>query len=932
MKHLLDWKNYATVARQAVAEGCVMVRNENQTLPLPKNSNIAIFGRMQFHYIKSGTGSGGLVNAPYVVSILDALESCADIKLNLDLLETYKSWITSHPFDYGQGWAQEPWAQEEMILTEEIVHHASKESDIAIVIIGRQAGEDRDNGNASGSYLLTPEEEIMLSLTTKHFSKVVVLLNVGNIIDMKWVETYQPDSVLYVWQGGCEGGNGVLDILTGATTPSGRLTDTIAKDIADYPSTENFGNPLDNYYQEDIYVGYRYFETFAKDKVLYPFGFGLSYTKFHMECTKMSMSDNRVTLDITVTNIGNASGKEVVQVYINPPQGALGKPLRNLVAFAKTRTLTSNESQQISLEFALTDFASYDDSGVTGHKNSYVLEEGGYECFLGSDVRSAQLIGSVSLHELQVVESLTQACAPTKEFQRLKPLITTSGLDNSINASYEPTPLRSSRYTTFSENNKVSSLSYTGNQGYQLCDVRDQKITLDQFIAQLTDEELIHMTRGEGMCSPKVTPGTAAAFGGVTNNLLAYGIPLACCADGPSGIRLDSGSMAFSLPNGTSLASSFNVELCGELFDYLGMELSFNHVDTLLGPGINIHRNPLNGRNFEYFSEDPYLTGTMAIAQLQALHSYHVTGTIKHFACNNQEYERSNSNSIVSERALREIYLKGYEMAVKQAGAYSIMSTYGALNGIWTASSYDLLTTILREEWNFNGIVMTDWWAKMNNEGEEATMTNTLAMIRAQNDVYMVVECAETNSLKDKTQEALDQGLVTRNLLARGAKNICKFLLNSRTLSRYTNEMDLEINIEELGRWEMEESRCTLLPPVHAIQEATIIPCDNVDTSKGASAKFFIQTSGTYQMDIQVSADVQGIAQVPMTVYCGHKAVRMLTLNKEHCQNICITITDLIIDIPSNQEDMNDSKNNYIKLFFAEGGIRIDKLILRNMY
>ena len=257
------------------------------------------------------------------------------------------------------------------------------------------------------------------------------------------------------------------------------------------------------------------------------------------------------------------------------------------------------------------------------------------------------------------------------------------------------------------------------------------------------------------MCSPKATPGIASAFGGVTDSLKAFGIPVAGCSDGPSGIRMDCGTIAFSLPNGTLLACTFNPELVEQLYEMEGMELRKNQIDTLLGPGMNIHRNPLNGRNFEYFSEDPCVAGTMAAAQLKGMGKYGVTGTIKHFAGNNQEFKRHDANGVVSERALREIYLKGFEIAVKEGHAYSIMSTYGPINGIWTAGSYDLLTTILRKDWGYQGMVMTDWWAKMNEEGEEGSQSNTIPMVRAQNDVYMVVSDSASNSANDNTMEGL---------------------------------------------------------------------------------------------------------------------------------------------------------------------------------
>lgn len=910
MKNILDWKKYAQVARKAVAESCVLIRNEQSALPLQKGSNLAIFGRMQFHYIKSGTGSGGLVNAPYVTGILEALQESGQVNINDNLLGVYREWLESHPFDRGNGWAQEPWAQEEMILTEEMVEKARQESDVALVVIGRQAGEDRDNSNAQGSYLLTSEEELMLKRTTDCFDNVVVLLNVGNIMDMKWVEKYQPQAVLYVWQGGAEGGNGVLDILMGAESPSGKLIDTIAYDIEDYPSTCNFGNAKDNIYQEDIYVGYRYFETFAKEKVMYPFGYGLSYTTFQVQTIQFEyVKENfQCKVKVQVENTGSTLGKEVVQVYLNPPQGALGKPVRNLVAFAKTKELKAGEVEQLEITFDLKAHASYDDSGITGYPHAYVLECGYYEVYVGTDVRTALECGQVHLETLEVVEQLAQACAPIQEFTRIKPQMKQ---DNQAVIVYEEVPLRMENHRAFAGNDACKSREYTGDRGYKFQDAKEEKVSLDEFLEQLSMEELIHMTRGEGMCSPKVTPGTAGAIGGVTTALQEKGIPLACCADGPSGIRLDSGSMAYSLPNGTALASTFNVELNTELFAYLGMEMRINRVDTLLGPGINIHRNPLNGRNFEYFSEDPYVTGTMAVAQLQGLHAFHVTGTIKHFACNSQEYERSNANSVVSERALREIYLKGYEMAVKEAGAYSIMSSYGALNGVWTASNYDLLTTILREEWGYQGIVMTDWWAKMNEEGQEAAMSNTPFMIRAQNDVYMVVDCAETNSLGDRTQEGLETGIISRELLVRGAKNICTFLMKSAVSLGANPEPD----ITEQNRFEVKETRCTILPEVAVASDKVRIDCTGLDTSKGASAKVYIE-EGCYDISLTVSANVQGIAQVPVALYSGTKALQMLTLNRENCKKVTMYVENVAVHKKDEQ--------NYLKLFFAEGGMTVD--------
>lgn len=341
---------------------------------------------------------------------------------------------------------------------------------------------------------------------------------------------------------------------------------------------------------------------------------------------------------------------------------------------------------------------------------------------------------------------------------------------------WEPVPLRIPSASRCKDLDTVPELTYCGNQGYVLADVYHGKVSMEDFISQLSDEDLFCIVRGEGMGSPKVTPGTAAAFGGVTDSLKSFGIPCGCCADGPSGIRMDCGTQAFSIPNGTCIACTFNEKLVQELFEMLGLELRQNKIDTILGPGMNIHRNPLNGRNFEYFSEDPYLTGKLAAAELKGMHKYGVTGTIKHFAANNQEHNRTKYNSQVSERALREIYLKGFEIAVKEGSAYFIMTTYGAINGIWTAGNHDLLTTVLRSEWGFEGIVMTDWWAKMNDEGQEASAQNLAAMIRAQNDVYMVVKDSASNSNQDNLKESLEEKKLSSSSLQRCAMNICKTL------------------------------------------------------------------------------------------------------------------------------------------------------------
>ncbi|MGN0983284.1 MAG: glycoside hydrolase family 3 protein, partial [Gemmiger sp.] len=723
---MLDMPRYAALARQAVAEGVVLLKNE-AVLPLAPGGRAALFGYAQFHYYKSGTGSGGLVNTAPVPALPEVLGGPGGYHLDAEVQARYAEWLANHPYEMGTGWAQEPWFQPEMPLDEDFVRAAARRTETAFIVIGRTAGEDQDNSNTPGSFLLTEGEENMLALVCRHFKKSVVLLNVGNIMDMQWVTRYEPGAVAYIWQGGQEGCRGVLDVLNGTASPSGKLPDTIARTPADYPAAGHYGADDRNFYAEDIYVGYRYFETFAPEKVLYPFGFGLSYSKFDVKLLSSDENADGITAFAAVKNIGGCPGKEVVQLYCTAPQGRLGKPAKVLCAFAKTGTLAPGESQTLRLTAPWRNFASYDDSGVTGHKSAFVLEAGDYRFSLGTDVRSAAAAFTVTL-PLTVVEQLESVAAPAEVFDRLRP-----GADGF--PAWEPVPTERELPETRRAAHLPKEYPQTGDKGLRLKDVADGTATMADFVAQFSDDELCTIVRGEGMNSPRVTPGTAGAIGGVSDALQHYGLPAACCSDGPSGIRMDCGTVAFSMPNGTCLAATFNEELSEALYSMEGLELRKNHVDTLLGPGINIHRHPLNGRNFEYFSEDPLLTGRMACAQLRGLHRWGVTGTIKHFAANNQEHRRHFVESVVSERALREIYLRAFELAVREGQARSIMTSYNPVNGYWTASHYDLVTTILRGQWGYTGLVMSDWWAEGNDRGGHGSTRHVAAMVRAQNDV-----------------------------------------------------------------------------------------------------------------------------------------------------------------------------------------------------
>ncbi|MDF2952484.1 MAG: beta-glucosidase, partial [Anaerocolumna sp.] len=426
-----------------------------------------------------------------------------------------------------------------------------------------------------------------------------------------------------------------------------------------------------------------------------------------------------------------------------------------------------------------------------GYPSCYVLEEGDYHIYVGNSVRNAVKIKiadqeAYSVEKTVVTQALEEAMAPTVNYTRLKPGAPKE--DGTYEITYVAVPTQKISLKERIQHNLPKTIEQTGNQGIKLKDVFEKKASLEQFIAQLTIEELAAIVRGEGMSSPKVTPGTASAFGGVGDSLFDYGIPVACAADGPSGIRMDSGLKATQLPNGTLLAATWNKELVEELYLMEGKELVRNQIDTLLGPGMNIHRSPLNGRNFEYFSEDPLITGVFAAAVVRGIMSGGSNATLKHFACNNQEKDRSKVDAVVSERALREIYLKGFEIAVKKGNANSVMTSYNPINGHWAASNYDLNTTILRNEWGFKGIVMTDWWAMMNDVTEGGTPDHkyTNFMVRAQNDLYMVVNNngADINSSNDNTLESLINESLTIGELQRSAMNICEFLMSAPVFFR----------------------------------------------------------------------------------------------------------------------------------------------------
>lgn len=864
-------RELAPFCRKAAAEGAVLLKNEDGMLPITKEDKVAVFGRSQIDYYKSGIGSGGLVNVEYTTNLIDGFRQHPWVMLNEPLVEIYREWTAAHPIRIGDDWSAVPWHQEEMPLEDVMVKEAASVSNKAVIVLGRTAGESRDNADAAGSYRLAEDETAMISLVTTYFSDVAVVFNVSNIIDMSWTTADwchgSVKALLYTWHGGMEGGNAAADVLVGAVSPSGHLTDTIARSIEDYPAHTNYGSDTRNFYEEDIYVGYRYFETFCPEKVLYPFGFGLSYTTFAWEITEAEVTGSAarscVEFQVKVENTGVYAGREVLQVYVEAPQGLLGKAGRVLAAFAKTKLLAAGESQVLDFHIPVKRFAAYDDGGVTGNKSCFVLEAGAYRFFAGVDCRrTKEVLGKdgkapLMLEGLLVTERLHEAAAPVRNFRRMKPALQEDG---TYKVTYEAVPLRTIDLEKRILDNLPDELPAAGEKEILFGDVLAGRASLEAFTAQLSLEELAVIVRGEGMCNARVTPGTAAAFGGVSDDLAARGIPAGCAADGPSGIRMDTGEKATLLPGGTLLACSFDEALVEELFYLEGQELCLNEVDTLLGPGINIHRHPLNGRNFEYFSEDPYVTGAIAAACERGMGRAGVTGTMKHFACNNQEQSRHRVDAAVSERALREIYLKGFEMAVKEGGGRAVMTTYNPMNGYQNATNYDLNTVILREEWGYTGMVMTDWWADLNDvvNGGEANLLDMRSMVRAQNDVYMVVNNngAAINARGDNTLQAVAEGRLTKGELQRCAMNILRFLLASPAAKREVRA-EQPIKIKPLGEEEAAEK--TAVRKAEAASGLTDLTGERAEKEK---ILINVEDDGLYSINMTIMSDKSDRAQM----------------------------------------------------------------------
>ncbi len=730
------------LARQAAAESCVLLRNDG-ALPLDKDDSVAVFGRCQQDWFYVGYGSGGDVHPPYTVNLIEGLKNAGAL-YDRGLAQIYEEWTHSEEHAAYHGfWGHWPMSHPEMPLDTTVVKGVAERNHTAVVVLGRAAGEDRENTLTPGSYYLTDEEENLLQTVSAAFAKTVVVLNIGNIIDFSWTGKYKLDAILLAWQGGMESGNAVADVLYGKVSPCGKLADTIARDYQDYPSSSHFGDKLKNEYEEGIFLGYRYFEKYREDQILYPFGYGLSYTDFEVNPVGLAYNEgeNKVTVQVRVTNTGRYPGKEVIKLWCLPPEGRLKQPNRVLVGFGKTKELLPGERQNLLVTAKLDYMASYDE-----WKHAFLYEQGEYRFMINNT-----LYGSVFMKEETIQKQCEQAAVP--------------GVD--LRARIEK--------------HLPEELQSKGQNLLRLTDVKEGRVTLDDFVAELSNQELEALTRGHGfMHSPLGTDGNAGTFGGILPSLQEKEVPVITTTDGPAGIRLNRFSSL--LPCGTALACTWNLDLVTDLYELLGAEMVSAGSDVLLAPGMNLHRNPLCGRNFEYFSEDPLLSGFMAAAVIRGIQRNGVSACPKHFCCNNQETNRSNNDSVVSERALRELYLRNFEIAVKEGRPLCIMTSYNKVNGVWSHYNYDLVTTILRKNWGYDGLVITDWWMKPAHSPEFPSLKNNAYRVRAGVDVLMP---GDMNRLARsyKTDSSLLETLGKRHGLTKGelqttAKHTLQFILN----------------------------------------------------------------------------------------------------------------------------------------------------------
>ncbi len=805
---------HGKLARKAASEGIVLLKNEG-ILPLKKDTAAALLGYGAEKTVKGGIGSGD-VNNRKNISIYQGLKE-AGVKI------VSEDWISDYHNRYEQ--AREAWKEKvleeakkvdnpfdayadnpfEMPLGREVREEDICQAEAIIYVISRISGEGKDRRKVKGDYYLSTREAADLRYLAEMNKPVILILNAGGPVELTEIleQTHNIKGILNISQLGQEGGDALADVLLGKEVPSGKLTTTWARHYEDYPSSEEYGylngNLEKEEYKEGIFVGYRYFDSFGK-KPLFPFGFGLSYTSFEIKCCGLKIEESKIRTEVQVTNTGNKyAGKEVVQIYTTFPRTDFEKEYKRLVGFAKTRLLQPGETQTLIIEIQEKQLASFNEDSHT-----WIMEKGSYGLMLGNNSDNLEFAAILEVPDYEELEQLDEICPLQEKLDCIH--LSEEMQEKLIQYQKEEKLAQVPRYlfkprclsTPSEKTNDVEK-----NKGSL---TNEYKKVLSK-IAEKSAEELIPLLYGKisenistlGAAGIRV-PGSAGETSGA---LEECGVPSLVMADGPAGIRLrqwyqvnkETGSIyemgvlgslengilepgvyhenadtyyqyCTAFPVGTALAQTWDTELMTKFGKAIAEEMEEFHVNLWLAPGMNIHRNPLCGRNYEYYSEDPYLTGMLAAAVTRGVQSKPGCGvTIKHFACNNQEDNRMGVDSRVSERALREIYLRGFEIAVKEGNPVSIMTSYNLVNGVHAANSKDLCVTVARKEWGFDGAIMSDWNTTVPEDGSTpwkcAAAGNDIIMPGNPDDDKNILQAYKEGKLTEEEIRSCAEHLIT---------------------------------------------------------------------------------------------------------------------------------------------------------------------------
>ena len=835
----------AELSMNLATQGMVLLENNNNVLPMASSGNVALFGGGAVKTVKGGTGSGD-VNQRSVTSVWDGFKNAGYNVTSESWLNEYEAYYEEETSGGSGGMWYTPKVEDTLVSDAQIEEAKQDGTTTAVYVIARNSGEGNDRTNDKGDYQLWDNERANLEKIGANFDNVIVVLNVGGIIDTKFFNEIEGlDSLLLMSQAGMRGGDAVVKVLNGEVTPSGKLTDTWAVDYEDYASSEGFssndGNISQEDYTDDIYVGYRYFDTFGVTPA-YEFGYGLSYTDFNIDVKDVEVDEENVTVDVRVTNVGEKySGKEVVEVYFSAPDGALEKPYQELAAYGKTDTLAPGESQELTLSYATTEMSSYYEDYA-----SYIMEDGDYVVRVGNSSRNTSVAAVIDLDSNVFTEQLSNQMVQDEEIETLSnegatPYTYEGEAEEIANAErfeLDANAIKVENNASEYDDESVISYVYEGSdytvvdqeanprytkapsgnnttpsqliEPYEetiqyvektkenptLLDVYQGTVTMEEFLASLSVEEMSNIVEGLGWgggTEPVVGAQANSVKGAAGETTSKYyetrAIPNTVLADGPAGVRItqsyeEDGTTYYqyctAFPIGTLIAQSWDKDVAKAFGEAIGEEMLEMGVTLWLAPGMNIHRNPLCGRNFEYYSEDPLVSGVTGAATTLGVQSHEGIGvTIKHYAANNQENNRNASNNTITERALREIYLKGFEIVVKTANPMAIMTSYNLNNGMPAADDYDLCTDISRGEWGFNGLIMTDWG------GGQSTPVNSM---HAGNDLIM--PGGSSKSIAEATGVTLPLGD-----LQKATRNVLNVIMDSTQFKKIGAENGVEVEI-----------------------------------------------------------------------------------------------------------------------------------------